>query len=344
MPHRNKNNIKIGLLWHSLDTGNLGIGALTIGNLFLIENSLAKNGLKGKFIIFGPARTNFSEIAEFSDIEYFELSTCSVFIKLPTIIKKMRSCDFIFDIGSGDSFSDIYGFKRFAKITFSKFLVSSRKTRLILSPQTIGPFNNFFSEYLAKLALHSAEKIFARDQLSLEYANSMGVSQNNVVLSFDVAIALPHQITKKNNKKIKIGLNVSALLYNGGYKKNNFLGICYKYKEITNRIIIEYSKNKEIEIHLIPHVISNDENSIENDYAICKYLVKKHDNLVLSPFFMSPSDAKTYISNMDFFIGARMHSTIAAFSTNVPFVALAYSRKFSGLFGTVNYPAVLNLS
>lgn len=41
---------------------------------------------------------------------------------------------------------------------------------------------------------------------------------------------------------------------------------------------------------------------------------------------------------MDFFTGARMHSTIAAFSSGVPVVPVAYSRKFNGLYDTLKYP------
>jgi polysaccharide pyruvyl transferase WcaK-like protein len=52
-------------------------------------------------------------------------------------------------------------------------------------------------------------------------------------------------------------------------------------------------------------------------------------------------DAKGYISGMDFFIGSRMHSTIAAYSSGVPVVPLAYSRKFIGLFkDSLGYPYV----
>ena len=35
---------------------------------------------------------------------------------------------------------------------------------------------------------------------------------------------------------------------------------------------------------------------------------------------------------MNFFVGARMHACIAAFSSGVPTVPMAYSRKFTGLF------------
>jgi polysaccharide pyruvyl transferase WcaK-like protein len=57
----------------------------------------------------------------------------------------------------------------------------------------------------------------------------------------------------------------------------------------------------------------------------------------LAPKFSSPVEAKSYISNLDFFTGARMHATIAAFSSGVPVVPVAYSRKFSGLYGTLGY-------
>ena len=44
------------------------------------------------------------------------------------------------------------------------------------------------------------------------------------------------------------------------------------------------------------------------------------------------------------FIGARMHATIAAISSGVPTMPVAYSRKFTGLFGTIEYPYVVDLT
>jgi polysaccharide pyruvyl transferase WcaK-like protein len=58
---------------------------------------------------------------------------------------------------------------------------------------------------------------------------------------------------------------------------------------------------------------------------------------VLAPRFKTPVDAKSYISGLDFLCGSRMHACIAAFSTGVAVVPIAYSRKFSGVFGTLDY-------
>jgi polysaccharide pyruvyl transferase WcaK-like protein len=52
----------------------------------------------------------------------------------------------------------------------------------------------------------------------------------------------------------------------------------------------------------------------------------------LAPFFINPIEAKSYISGLDFFMGARMHACIAAFSSGVPVFPVSYSRKFFGLF------------
>ena len=88
------------------------------------------------------------------------------------------------------------------------------------------------------------------------------------------------------------------------------------------------------------------ERHVENDYAVSFDLCEEynHPNLVLSPLFLDPIAAKNYIAGMDFFMGARMHSTIAAFSSGVPVVPMAYSRKFNGLFiDTLQYPYMVDM-
>jgi len=60
------------------------------------------------------------------------------------------------------------------------------------------------------------------------------------------------------------------------------------------------------------------------------------------PSFKDPIEAKTAIAEMDLFMGARMHACIAAISSGVPVIPMAYSRKFGGLFGALNYHHTLD--
>ena len=59
--------------------------------------------------------------------------------------------------------------------------------------------------------------------------------------------------------------------------------------------------------------------------------------------FSSPIEAKSFISGMDIFIGARMHATIGAFSSGVATIPVAYSRKFRGLFKGIGYDYLIDL-
>ena len=87
----------------------------------------------------------------------------------------------------------------------------------------------------------------------------------------------------------------------------------------------------------MPHVISWERGALEDDYAASVKLAEAFPGAIVAPAFTSPSEAKSYIAGMDFFMGARMHACIAAFSSGVPVVPMAYSRKFAGLFGALGY-------
>jgi polysaccharide pyruvyl transferase WcaK-like protein len=92
-----------------------------------------------------------------------------------------------------------------------------------------------------------------------------------------------------------------------------------------------------VEVHLVSHVIEP-QRPVEDDMAAARTLAAEFAGVVLAPAFSRPSEAKSYIAGLDFFTGARMHACIAALSSGVPVVPMAYSRKFNGLFGTLGYP------
>jgi len=47
---------------------------------------------------------------------------------------------------------------------------------------------------------------------------------------------------------------------------------------------------------------------------------------------------------MDVFVGSRMHATIASFTTGVPTIPVAYSRKFAGFFENLGYQVLVDLT
>ena len=48
-----RKRLTVGLLWHSLTSDNLGVGALTIGQMVLISEAARRRGAEVSFIVIG---------------------------------------------------------------------------------------------------------------------------------------------------------------------------------------------------------------------------------------------------------------------------------------------------
>lgn len=326
--------LTIGLLWHSVTSGNLGVGALTFSQIALVEQAAARAGTPVQFRLLGwippGAREPLPHVISECGI------TRSFFVPWKSPFwSHIRSCDLVLDIGEGDSFTDIYGLSRFAHFTGTKLMTWLAGRPLVLSPQTIGPFNGPWTRALAKFAMRRCQRVYARDHMSRQYLRDQHI--DNADEAIDVAFALPYtRQTLADNGKIKVGINVSGLLYHGGYTRDNQFGLTIDYAALTQQMLQWFTSRDDVEVHLVGHVITDTE-EVEDDYRLCAKLAQQYPGTVLAPKFKTPVEAKSYISAMDFFVGARMHACIAAFSSGVPVVPLAYSRKFNGLFESLGY-------
>lgn len=260
-------------------------------------------------------------------------------------IKMLRKADFVLDIGQGDSFADIYGDIRFQKIDRIHKLARLFNKPYCLLPQTIGPFTDDRIKKKAISSISKASLCMARDRQSYEYVLENVSQQKNVCECIDVAFFLPYETIKQDTSYIHVGINISALLWNGGYTRNNQFGLKCEYQTLVRKLTDYFLNQENVKVHLVPHVVGA-ERHIENDYAVCYDLWREYNrpNLILAPLALGPIEIKSYIAGLDFFMGARMHATIGAFSAGVPVVPMAYSRKFNGLFiDTLSYNHMIDM-
>ena len=86
---------------------------------------------------------------------------------------------------------------------------------------------------------------------------------------------------------------------------------------------------------LLPHVGPLDGDSWNSDHHYLAGLMQKfgldHPRIRLAPATLNAAQLKYLVSQFRFFIGARTHATIAAFSTGVPTISIAYSIKAKGI-------------
>lgn len=340
------NNKIVGLFSHNFESDNLGVQALSYANLEIIKKECEKSNVKPEFIVFGTCSSNSTVECNGTLIKVVPVTYKRVLkqiLKLNfTTIREIKKLDIAFDIGEGDSFSDIYGLGRLSNVLILKFFAKIFNIPLVNSPQTLGPFKSKASQFLSKICLPSQSVVIARDLKSKE-AFEQSIGREVECVSTDVAFSLPFNKQNLFNNKISIGIGISGLLFNGGYNKSNDFNLKFDYADFIRRLIRQ-NLDKGYSVHLVAHVIS-DIFEVEDDFRVCEMLSKefRNDNVFLAPRFTSPIEAKTYISNLSFFFGARMHSVIAAFSAGVPCLPLAYSRKFSGLFSSVKYFHCLEL-
>lgn len=324
--------INLGLLWHSDRSGNLGVGALTAGNIALVRRAAVRAGVSVDFRIFQPRDPAQPYINEGIVGRHF--ITGRYMVSPGGFWKDIGKLDLMLDIGAGDSFADIYPDKRFAYIIGTKALCLAKGVPLLLSPQTIGPFTRQPHRMAASLVMTRAQAVFARDPLSYAAIAVLapGAKRHQAI---DVAFALPYTPAPRGEGK-RFGINVSGLLHSGGYAGSNQFGLTIDYKLFTARLIEALLARGDVSVELFAHVTTS--HARDDDGAACDALKARYPAVVRVPDFESPSAAKSWISGLDFVVAARMHASIAAWSSGVPVLPVSYSRKFEGLYKALDYP------
>jgi colanic acid/amylovoran biosynthesis protein len=176
--------------------------------------------------------------------------------------------------------------------------------------------------------LRNYDLILARESITFNMLKSKGLHTVKLVadgafLMEKQELPLPEGWAEGNT----VGLNFSPLVY----KKNK------EAKQAFSDLIRHILDTTDMTIAFTPHVTE----SGNNDFEILNEFYKQHkdtNRVLILPDNLNAIQYKGYIARMRFFVGARTHATIAAYSNAVPTMVLGYSVKSKGiakdLFGT----------
>lgn len=234
---------------------------------------------------------------------------------LPTIQKLRGHADLALSVG-GDNYcygnTAIYGYLN------SEYHKNGIKTSLwgcsiepdiVMKPDVVADLRQY-------------DIVTARDSITFEAVKTIGA---NVFFMPDPAFhMLPQRCNFDHllwNKEV-IGINISPHIIVSEIHQ----GVVYNnYKALIQYILLNTNAN----IALIPHVVwaSNDDRiplrQLYNDFDQNSRVIFVEDH--------SAPELKYIISKCSFFIGARTHATIAAYSTGVPTLVVGYSVKAQGI-------------
>ncbi|MDR3762505.1 MAG: polysaccharide pyruvyl transferase family protein [Acidobacteriota bacterium] len=254
-------------------------------------------------------------------------------------LRELARFDVAAALSGGDSFSDLYGMRRFLYIALPMLLMLALRVRLVLLPQTIGPFRGRVARWLARAIVRRAERICGRDPQSAAWAQQQldAPPEGQVKFCPDVAFVLETRRPKSCEELLEelaesprpvVGLNVSGLLCRG----NNF-GLAVDYPRVMREVAEYFVRREDALLVLVPHVRAAGEDDLAAACELASVLGwrwRGQVRVLNQP--LDESEVKYAIGRMDFFVGSRMHACIAALSQAVPAVGLAYSGKFAGVF------------
>ncbi len=376
---KNTDQYKVCFMGASLDTGNKGVSALCASFVKVMMEVKPNAIIK---LLIGNRSTEpqqlqllnkkiFLEIVNFrlspkaklekNLIWIFSLACLQKILPIPSLQKsiihsnpvlhEIKEADFIGDIRGGDSFSDIYGLKDLIISSLPAIVVILLGKKLVLLPQTFGPFKANLARKIGKYIISKAYKVCSRDLAGIDYVNELlGLQANRVAIIFcpDVAFTLdsikPEEIIIQPPLDLKmrpsiIGVNVNGLMYHGGYTEKNMFGLKVDYKNLILHLLVKFLNETDEHLLLIPHTFGPS-GGINSDPDASKKILSLIDKKFKSRIHMITSEhdqsgMKGIIGLCDFFIGSRMHACIAALSQHIPTIGIAYSKKFSGVFDSI---------
>jgi len=264
-------------------------------------------------------------------------------------VKQILASKVNLSIAGGDSFSDIYGLRRFIYVALPQILVLLLGKPLVLLPQTYGPLKGRCSRMIARFIFRRATLIFSRDEAGCKVITDL--APGNIIpvkVMPDIGFSMepspvPDEVLARlsdfRQKEILIGLNVSKLLFMGGYSSKNMFGLYTDYPVLVRSVVDFCINSLKARILLVPHVAGGLE-SDESEETLCRELFKELEpkypgQILYCDDHLDHRQTKSLIGQCDLFIGARMHACVAAVSQCVPTVALAYSQKFKGVMDLV---------
>lgn len=243
----------------------------------------------------------------------------------------------------GDNYSLEYG-EPHQFLAMDRFLQRS-KTPVVLWGASIGPFDSRPDfEHLMLTHLQGLDGVFCRESSTFEYVRKDGLEVHAHQVA-DPAFVMPPVLPGEERigfplpKKV-VGVNLSPL--SGKFSGYNDLEEWAACCAATVRRIANETCS---DVLLVPHVASvnprNDDFQFLNRVAELARSGTTH-MIYYSGADLSAAETKGLISMCcAVFVGARTHSTIAAMSTGIPTLTLAYSRKGRAIpfdvFGSEDY-------
>ena len=234
---------------------------------------------------------------------------------MKVFLKKLFKGNIALSVG-GDNYC--YPWSANQAVTLNREIRKHAKATVLwgcsIDPEAITPA---VREDLAKYDLITAREPITYELLKAINPNTIRVADPAFILD-RVDLPVPQGFVAGNT----VGVNVSPLIMKYGTEGNVILS---NYENMIRDIL----DTTDMHVCLIPHVVWEH----NDDRVPCSVLYEKFRDTgrVCMADGGNATEIKGYIARCRFFVGARTHATIAAYSTYVPTLVVGYSVKSRGI-------------
>lgn len=310
---------RVLILWADDRSANLGVRALALGTSALVRGAWGDDVI----IVHQDLAPNQHGFNPTIDVVKRDMMSTRGPIRT-----WLRNFDAVVDTGAGDSFADIYGWRRAFRMMYVQVIARNLGIPVVMAPQTIGPFVTLRMRLAARLVLRRASIVATRDSESAAYSSRLG--RKDVVNATDVVFALPIPAPTSPHDVL---VNVSGLLWT-----SEAHGDRERYRAQV-RALIGGLAERGRHVALLAHVLANA--SEDNDVPVVLALGKELGLEVIIPVDLD--EVRSVVAGARLVVGARMHACLNALSAGTPAIAWAYSRKFAPLLADIGWPHTVEL-
>ncbi|MFH1601785.1 MAG: polysaccharide pyruvyl transferase family protein [Candidatus Shapirobacteria bacterium] len=248
-------------------------------------------------------------------------------------VKKLSSSE-IFISSDGDVLGEDYGFFPLLWRMYFLSLGIVMKKPVFIYAAGPGPFKSRLGKAISRFLFKRCIYISVREKGSLDHLAGLGIDKKKIDLVADSAFLLKPAAKNLNYRrkgKKLIGVAVSELVSAYGFPPKEGKNPYVSFVDFMAGLIDWIIENLNADIIMVAHAIQAKRDDYQTAQDIFKRIKNKNKVKILSKSF-GAADYKKAISHCDLMIASRLHAAIAALSSFVPAIGIAYSHKMDGIY------------
>jgi colanic acid/amylovoran biosynthesis protein len=198
--------------------------------------------------------------------------------------------------------------------------------RVVMFPNSIGPFRTIIGRLFSKLALGLCDLILVREPISFKNLEDIKV-RTPKILTCDTSfiLCLSDRPFYKKPGSLRVGLSLGV--YSNIFSQKEIQKLVSTYANSLDRIVEKF----DVSLVFLPHFVSGFEYDDLQFSDMIKEKMKNGANVEIMQT-QTVEEFKSIMGNMDLVISSKMHPSTIALSCKVPTICIAYDHKQKGLF------------